>query len=53
MLIGVDLIVKIAHKGLGVVRINVKSLNIIGKAIVLAWFANSCEVFAFLNLKFD
>jgi hypothetical protein len=53
MLAGVDLAVKAAHKGLGVVRINVKSLDVAGKVVALAWFANSCEVFAFLDLEFD
>jgi hypothetical protein len=50
---GVDLAVKAAHKGLSVVRPNVKSLDVAGKVVALAWLANSCEVFAFLDLEFD
>jgi hypothetical protein len=53
MLAGVDLAVKAAHKGLGVVRINVKRPDVAGKIIALAWFPNSREVFAFLDLEFD
>jgi hypothetical protein len=51
--LSVNLAVEAADKGLGVVRVDIKVLDVCGKIVAFAWFSNASEVLAGLDLELD
>jgi hypothetical protein len=51
--LSVHLAVEAAHKGLGVVRVDIKVLDVAGKIVAFSGFSNASVVLAALDLELD